>query len=183
MMLGKIEGRGKGDDRGWDGWMASPTQWTWVWLDSRSWWWTGRPGVLWFMGLQRVRHDWTTLLNWTDTYITFSIYTNYLIKCLKVNESLRKFKSESRVNFENIFMWIHFFRLNTWFKVLTYSLKELGFSTLKIFFHQTIAFDIHCNSQNPPGTAAAAKSLQSCLTLCDPRDSSPPGTANQRQTF
>ena len=76
-----------------------------------------------------------------------------------------------------------FFRLNTWFKVLTYSLKELGFSTLKIFFHQTIAFDIHCHSQKPPGTAAAAKSLQSCLTLCDPRDGSPPGTANQRQTF
>ena len=44
--------------------MASLTQWTWVWVDSRSWWWTGRPGVLWFMGLQRVRHDWATELNW-----------------------------------------------------------------------------------------------------------------------
>ena len=48
---------GEGDNRGWDGWMASPTQWTWVWVNSGSWWWTGRPGVLWFMGLQRVRHD------------------------------------------------------------------------------------------------------------------------------
>ena len=57
---------GEGDDRGWDGWMASPTQWTWVWVDSGSWWWTGRPGVLRFMGLQRVRHDWATELNWTD---------------------------------------------------------------------------------------------------------------------
>ena len=46
------------------GWMASPTQWTWVWLDSRSWWWTGRPGVLRFMELQRVGHDWATELNW-----------------------------------------------------------------------------------------------------------------------
>ena len=46
LMLGKIEGRGEGDDRGWDGWMASPTQWTLVWVNSRSWWWTGRPGVL-----------------------------------------------------------------------------------------------------------------------------------------
>jgi len=55
----------EGDDRGWDGWMASPTQWTWVWVDSRSWWWTGRPGVLWFMGSQRVGHDWATELNWT----------------------------------------------------------------------------------------------------------------------
>ena len=47
-----------------DGWMASPTQWAWVWVNSRSWWWTGRPGVLWFMGLQRVGHDWATELNW-----------------------------------------------------------------------------------------------------------------------
>ena len=58
------EGR-EGADRGWDGWMASPTQWTCVWVDSRSWCWTGRPGVLQFMGSQRVRHDWATELNWT----------------------------------------------------------------------------------------------------------------------
>ena len=58
---------GEGDDRGWDGWMASPTQWTWVWVSSGSWWWTGRPGVLQSMGLQRVRHNWGTELNWTDT--------------------------------------------------------------------------------------------------------------------
>ena len=51
---------------GWDGWMASPTQWTWVWVNSGSWWWTGRPGVLQFMGLQRVGHDWATELNWTE---------------------------------------------------------------------------------------------------------------------
>ena len=56
--------RGEGDDRGWDGWMASPTQWTWISVNSRSWWWTGRPGVLRFMGLQRVRHYWATKLNW-----------------------------------------------------------------------------------------------------------------------
>ena len=55
---------GEGDDRGWDGWMASPTWWMWVWVNSGSWWWTGRPGMLWFMGLQRVRHDWATELNW-----------------------------------------------------------------------------------------------------------------------
>ena len=56
---------GEGDHRGWAGWMASPTQWTWVWVNSGSWWWTGRPGVLQFMGSQRVRHDWATELNWT----------------------------------------------------------------------------------------------------------------------
>ena len=59
-----IEGRGEGDDRGWDGWMASLTWWTWVWVNSGSWWWTGRPGVLRFMGSQRVGHDWVTELNW-----------------------------------------------------------------------------------------------------------------------
>ena len=57
---------GEGDYRGWDGWMTSPTQWTWVWVNSGSWWWTGRPGMLWFMGLQRVRQDWATELNWTE---------------------------------------------------------------------------------------------------------------------
>ena len=56
----------KGDDRGWDGWMASPTRRTWVWVNSRSWWWTGRPDVLRFMGSQRVGHDWATELNWTQ---------------------------------------------------------------------------------------------------------------------
>ena len=62
LMLGKIEGRREGDDRGWDGWMASPTQWTWVWVNSGSWRWTGRPGVLRSMGSQsQIRlSDWTT---------------------------------------------------------------------------------------------------------------------------
>ena len=59
----------KGTNRGWDGWMASPTQWTWVWVDSGSWWWTGRPGALQSMGLQRVRYDWATELNWTELYL------------------------------------------------------------------------------------------------------------------
>ena len=56
---------GEGDDRGWDGWMASLTRWTWVWVDFGSWWWTGRPGVLQFMGSQRVGHNWATELKWT----------------------------------------------------------------------------------------------------------------------
>ena len=49
---------GEGDDRGWDGWTASPTQWAWVWVNSGSWWWTGKPGMLSSMGSQRVGHDW-----------------------------------------------------------------------------------------------------------------------------
>ena len=54
------------DDRGWDDWMALLTWWTWVWVNSGSWWWTERPGVLQFMGLQRVGHDWETELNWCE---------------------------------------------------------------------------------------------------------------------
>ena len=65
LMLGKIEGRRRRDDRGWDGWMAPLTRWTWVWVNSRSWLWTGRPGMLQSVGSQRVRHDWATELNST----------------------------------------------------------------------------------------------------------------------
>ena len=54
-----------GGDRGWDGWMASSTRWTWVWVNSGSWWWTGRPGMLHSMGSQRVRHDWATELKFS----------------------------------------------------------------------------------------------------------------------
>ena len=61
LMLGEIGGRRK---RGWDGWMVSPTWWTWVWVNSRSWWWTERPGMLQFMGLQRVGNDSVSELNW-----------------------------------------------------------------------------------------------------------------------
>ena len=99
------------DDRGWDGWMASPTQWTWVWVNSGSWWWTGRPGVLQFMGWHRVGHDWVTELNW-----------------MLNQESTEPFERRARVRFSS----------------------------------QTIA--------------AAAKLLQSCPTLCDPIDGSPPGS-------
>ena len=56
---------GEGEDRGWDGWMASLMPWTWVWVSSGSWWWTGRPGVLQSMGSQRVGHDLATKLNWS----------------------------------------------------------------------------------------------------------------------
>jgi len=65
LMLGGIGGRRRKGRRGWDGWLASLTRWTWVWVNSGSWWWTGRPGVLQFMESQRVGHDWATELNWT----------------------------------------------------------------------------------------------------------------------
>jgi len=68
LVLGKIEGGGEGDDRGWDGWMASLTQWIWIWISSGSWWWTGSPGMLQSMGFQRVGHDWATEVNQTEVY-------------------------------------------------------------------------------------------------------------------
>ena len=63
LMLGKLKAGGEGDDRGWDCWMASPTLWTWVWASSRSWWWTGRPGVA---AVHGVAKNWTQLSDWTE---------------------------------------------------------------------------------------------------------------------
>ena len=63
----------EGQDRGWDGWMALPAWWTWVWASSRSWWWTGKPGELQSMGIQRVGNDWVTELNWTELFIQYNL--------------------------------------------------------------------------------------------------------------
>ena len=64
---------GEGDDRGWDSWMASLTQWTWVWASSRSWWWTGKPGVLQSMESQRFRHNWVTELTELLSHVWFFV--------------------------------------------------------------------------------------------------------------
>ena len=81
---------GEGDDRGWDGWMASLTGWTWVWVNSGNWWWTGRPGMLWFMGSQRVRHDWATELNWLNWYQK-SLYLKKAVMLMVVDANIPKF--------------------------------------------------------------------------------------------
>ena len=65
----RLKAGGERDNKGWDGWMASPTQWMWVWVNSQSWWWIGRSGVLQPMGSQRVGHDWMTELNWNWYFI------------------------------------------------------------------------------------------------------------------
>ena len=85
----RLKAGGEEDDRGWDGWMASLTQWIWVWVGSGSWWWTGRPGVLQFMGLQRVGHDWVTELNWTYTYM-------YACMCVCVCVCMFKFGEKNQ---------------------------------------------------------------------------------------
>ena len=78
----RLRAGGEGDDGGWDGWMASLTQWTWVWVDSGGWWWTERPDMLWFMGLQRVGHHWETELNWiTLQYCSGFVRTLTWISC------------------------------------------------------------------------------------------------------
>ena len=90
----RLKAGGEGDDRGWEGRMAPPTQWTWVWVNPRSWWWTGRPGVLQSMGSQRARHDWATELNWTDLIPGSHNFVLYICDSC----------------FENKFISYHFFR-------------------------------------------------------------------------
>ena len=98
----RLKAGGEGDNRGWDGWMASPTQWTWVWVNSGSWWWTGKPGMLQFMGSQRVGHDWTTelmtyfslllvVLGYTPVIaIVFTFVLKFRLFCGKVTIVLSK---------------------------------------------------------------------------------------------
>ena len=72
LILERLKAGGEGDDRGWDGWMASPTRWTWVWASSGSWWWTGRSGVLQPMSLKEL--DTTEELNWTESYLFYQAF-------------------------------------------------------------------------------------------------------------
>ena len=76
----RLEAGGEGNDRGWDGWMVSPTRWTLVWMNSGSWWWIGRPGMLRFMESQSVGHDWATELNWTEEFFAYiwNIFSVYM---------------------------------------------------------------------------------------------------------
>ena len=88
---------GEGDDRGWDGWMASLTRWMWVWVNSESWWWTGKPAVLWFMGLQIVGYDWVTKLNWQQKSLNF--------KTTRLGESLNNHLKEEILYFLSWNIW------------------------------------------------------------------------------
>ena len=90
---------GEGDDRGWDGWMASPTRWTWVWVNYGRWWWTGRPGVLHSMGLQRFGHDWLTEPNWmTWPMCLFFCWYNTILTMVILN-----------IKYFNYFIYLHLF--------------------------------------------------------------------------
>ena len=74
----RLRAKGEGGGRGWDGGMASPTQWTWVWVNSGSWWQTRRPGVLQSMGSQRVGHDWATELNWKSDFTDYFTFVQWM---------------------------------------------------------------------------------------------------------
>ena len=105
LMLERLRAGGEGDDRGWDGWMASPTWWTWVWVNSGSWWGTGKPGVLRFLGLHRVGYDWATELNWTEeiSYIPDILFLTSFV------EQHSSFPVVVRINHQacrvNFFFW------------------------------------------------------------------------------
>ena len=115
----RLRAGGEEDDRGWDGWMIPPAEWTWDWVDSRNWWWTGRPGVLRFMGLQRVRR----LSNWTEL-MKFQIFETWKLKICKYSASHPNFSlfATPRVQFISKSYLLH--RENI------FSLSSLGASTL-----------------------------------------------------
>ena len=90
----RLKAGGERDDRGWDGWMALPIQWTWVWVSSGNWWWTGRPGVVQSIGSYRVGHDWMNELNWTEHTHTQTHTHSPSIFC-------KKFRSYSSIYLSN----------------------------------------------------------------------------------
>ena len=91
----RLRAGGEGDDRGWDGWMASPTRWTWVWVDSGSWRWTRRPGCCGSWG-RRVGHDWVTELNWSQCWIYIARTGTFGISPLSEGEKKLIFWSEMK---------------------------------------------------------------------------------------
>ena len=107
LMLGKIEGGKRRNDRRWDGWMASPAQWTWVWVNSGSWWWAGRAGKLRFMGLQRFGHSWATELNWAG-------WLSYIMELPQ-----RTFTDTADVmNFQRSCIQVEFWSVPMWVKIV-----------------------------------------------------------------
>ena len=89
---------GEGDGRGWDGWMASLTRWTLVWVNSRSWWWTGRPGMLRLMGSQRVGHDQATGLNWTELSLLIFLLAILIPACASSSPAFLMMYSAHKLN-------------------------------------------------------------------------------------
>ena len=107
----------EGDDRGWDGWMASPTQWTWVWASSKSWWWTGRPGMLHSMGSQRVWHNWVTELNQifvSNFYLLAHVFNPLRFLFASILDSSSCFLSEAIVHQDTELLFHEWWLLMGW---------------------------------------------------------------------
>ena len=131
----------------------SLTQWTWVLVNSGSWWWTGRPGMLQFMGLQRVGHDWVTELNWTAIQ---------LLTCWEVKPEDKGRKTKPN----------HF--LHTGLFIIEFSGSWEGF----LFFVFCLVFRCyHCNVVDIVAKESESEVCQSCPTLCSPMDCSPPDSS------
>ena len=119
LMLGKIESR-RSPGWQWMRWLdGSPTQWTWIWVNSMSWWCTGRPGMLWFTGSQRVRHDRATKLNWTELkqiwLVSSLLWEN--CKMVWIPESFYRIriKKKEKKNRKYLIQWGHIVNL-VWVK-------------------------------------------------------------------
>ena len=124
----------EGDDRGWDGWMASLTQWTWVWVNSGSWWWTGRPGMLRFMGSQRVGHDWETELNWKHKHVRTGIMADchFPLFSAEYKKWLRGYSSKHQ--FLNIFLnTLEKSKLLEWQKLTAWVAVVIGYPWARVF--------------------------------------------------
>ena len=136
----RLKARGEGDDRGWDNWMASLTQRTWIWASSRSWWWTGRPGMLRFMGSQRVGHDWVTELNWTelmtlanDDFLFLSFLQHFLTGILLWEGAFLSSSSLFSLSFTVIIIFDA--------QVIPYLVHGATLSWLLFFRHVSISFE------------------------------------------
>ena len=140
--------------------MASPTRWTWVWVNSRSWWQTGRPGVLWFMGSQGVGHDWATELNWTEGILITLVLISFawgLIICYQRN-IYRSHPDISPVDLQYVSQ-SHFFT-KVWITTLCSFYDAIKITYSCYYLLLTLLLSSHAKS---------------CLTLCDPINCSTPG--------
>ena len=145
----------EGDNRGWDGWMASPTPWTWVWASSRSWWWTGRPGMLQSMGLQKIGHNWVTKLDITEQLNWTTSLWNLVEKIgLSSGQSFCGFITNSYIPGYQV-------SADSWFLDLNASVWHhlgAGLITPQIFFYNTESFP-----SESPGTSVTNLKKLTCL--------------------
>ena len=110
LMLGGIGGRRR-DNRSWDGWMASRTRWMWVWVNSGRWWWTGRPGVLWFMGHKE--SDTTEQLNWASIPLLTFIHTgNKFFTIINLHSALFSILFDEAKQYLFAFIWEEWIHLD-----------------------------------------------------------------------